>query len=41
MGRVGYLDMSEEGSDPYGILKELKEDNLKIMAGWEDAWDYI
>ena len=40
MGRVGYLDMSEDGSDPYGILKELKEDNQKIMAGWEDFWDY-
>lgn len=40
MGRVGYLDMSEDGSDPYGILKELKEDNQKIMAGWENFWDY-
>lgn len=39
MGRVGYLDMSEDGSDPLGILKELKEDNQKIMAGWEVAWD--
>ena len=32
MGRVFYLDMSEDSSDPLGIYEELKADNEKLKS---------
>lgn len=41
MGRVSYLDMSEDSSDPLGIYEELKNDNQKLMAGFESTWQSV